>query len=217
MPSTYITQTTSRNKRPHVSRYIVNLIATSKDEKRYRAPMLVGTIAGLIQTDLPPSIAAEATTMLYNMELDTLTARTDIEGFQSDSDRYCTYIKGGKHRLMSKPIGSILDVLDTPQKVSTPIVHWTKAISKDQGIMNIEMSLDIYDPSTTVTVSLHGDHKHLGFIFHSNLRTPTIQKCEHGTPASNIKRWRSRFQNTAIRAIDGKIIGTIAQLNQRVK
>ena len=83
--------------------------------------------------------------------------------------------------------------------------------------MNIEMSLDIYDPSTTVTVSLNGDHKHFGFQFRSDLQTPAIQDCGHGTPASNIECWRSMFSNANIRAINGEIINTIAHSHQQAK
>ena len=79
------------------------------------------------------------------------------------------------------------------------------------------MSLVICGQSTTVTISLYGDPTHLGCFFHSNLRTPIIQECEHGTPASNIKQWRSRLRNATIQAVNGEIMGTIEQFQLQFK
>ena len=88
-----------QNKRSHTSRYIVDLIADDKEKKRYGAPMLDGTIADLIPTDIPPSTAAVATTKANDIEIDTLTPQ-EAEGF-TDSDRHSTYIKGGKYQILS--------------------------------------------------------------------------------------------------------------------
>ena len=120
--------------------------------------------------------------------------------------------------MLSQSINSIFDQLDAPAQFNTPIVNCTrKVISKDQDIMNIDMLLDINDPSTTIKVSIGGDHKHLGFDSHSDHQTLTIQDCDHGTPANNIERWRSRFRNATIRAINGEIIDTAAQFKQQIK
>ena len=108
-----------RNKRSHASRYIVDLIVDDKDKKRYGAPVLDGTIADLIPTDLTPSMAAAATPVANDMEVEYLSPQ-DVKGFQSDSIFFYTHIKGGKHRMYS-----------------TPIVNCTKAISKDLDIINI--------------------------------------------------------------------------------
>ena len=79
------------------------------------------------------------------------------------------------------------------------------------------MSLDIYGLSTTVSVSATGTHPNLGFVFHSNLRTPTIQDCTHDIPVTNIEHWRSRFRHATIRAINGEMIDTIAQLQTQIR
>ena len=79
------------------------------------------------------------------------------------------------------------------------------------------MSLDIYGPSLTVQVLLHGDDRQHGFIFHLDLRAPTIQDYEHNTLANDIERWRSRFCNATIRAINGETIDSIVQFQQQIK
>ena len=50
-----------------------------------------------------------------------------------------------------------------------------------------------------------------------DLRTPTIQDCEHGTPINNIERWRSRFCNAGIKAINEEIIVTIVQFQHQIQ
>ena len=114
--------------------------------------------------------------------------------------------------MLSTSVDTILGAFDTPtQHRDTPVVNCAKTIAKDQDIISINMSLDIYDPSLTVPVPLTGDHQQLGFIIHSNLRTHTIQDCEHGIPANDIEQWCSRFQNATIRAINGETIDNIVQ------
>ena len=46
--------TSNRTNRSYASRYIVDLIADDKNEKRYEEPMLDHTIKHLIPTDIPP-------------------------------------------------------------------------------------------------------------------------------------------------------------------
>ena len=119
-----------RNKRSHASQYIINMIANDKKETQYGKPMLDGTIIDLIPTDIPLSTAAAATTEAYDMEVETLSPK-NVEGFQSDTERLYTYIKGGKHRMLSQPVHCILNQLDAPTKFNTHIVNCTKTISKD--------------------------------------------------------------------------------------
>ena len=148
-----------RNKRSHASKYIVDLIADDKDEKQHGEPMLLDdTIANLIPTD---------------MKVDTFTSNE--AGTFTDSGRHCIYIKGGKHRMVSTTVNNILNALDTPAHHNTPIVKCAKTISKDQDIMKIDMSLNIYGPSSIFQVLLDGNHHQLGFIFHSDLRTPPFK------------------------------------------
>ena len=118
------------------------------------------------------------------MEVATLTAQ-EAQGL-TDSDRHCTYIKGGKYCILSTNVTTIMDTADLLSRSTTPIVNCARTIQENQDIMSIDMSFDIYEPSTTVTVSTTGNHNNLGFIFHSDLRTPTIQDCDHGTPANDI-------------------------------
>ena len=81
-----------RNKRSYASRYIMDLIANDNDKKFYRNPILNGTIVNLIPTNIPHSTAATATTIAYDMEVDTLTPE-EMEGFQSNSEQLYIYIK----------------------------------------------------------------------------------------------------------------------------
>ena len=166
--------------------------------------------------NIPPTTAAAATTAAYDMEVETIS-EDDVLGFQSDTERLYTCIKGDKHRMLSQPVQSILDKLDFTPTSTTPIVNCARTIAKDQDIMYIDMSLDMHDPSSTITVTLEGDHALLGFLFHSDLRTPTIQDCAHDTPANSIERWRSRFRNATIRAINGEIVDTIQQFKDQIK
>ena len=187
-----------RNKRSHASRYIVDLIADEKQETRYGKPMLDDTIADLLPSDIPPSTAAAATTTAYDMKINTFTTK-ETEAC-ADSDRHCTYTKGGKYRLLSENVHTILAQVNestASTQLHTPLItNCAHSINKDQDIMSIDMPLDIYGPSTALSLPISGTHSSLGFVFHSNLRTPTIQDCDHGTPANNIERWRWRFRNT---------------------
>ena len=205
---------TDRTKHSHASGYIIDLIADDKDKKRYGAPMLDTTIKHLIPTDNPPSTAAAASATAYDMEVATLTPQ-EAQGL-TDSDGHCTYIKKGKYRILSTNVNKIIDKADLLPHFTTPIVTCARAIQKDKDIMSIDMSLDIYDPSITVSVSTTGTHSNLGFVFHSDLRTPTIQDCNHDTPANNIERWSSRFRNATIQAINGEMIDTTAQFQTQI-
>ena len=153
--------------------------------------MLDDTVADLLPSDIPPSTAAIATTTAYDMKIGTLT--TEEAESCTDSDRHCIYIKGSKYRLLSKNIDTIIDQVNLSTQINTPLINCANTITKDQDIMSIDMSLDIYGPSTTVSLSTSGTHANLGFVFHSKLRTPTIQDCDHGTLANNIERWCLRF------------------------
>ena len=126
------------------------------------------------------------------MEIATLA--TEEAESCADSDRHCIYIKRGIYRPLSENADTILDQINASTQLNTPLNNCANAITKDQNIMSIDISLDIYGPSTTISLSTSGTHSNLGFVFHSNLRTPTIQGCDHGTPANNIERWRSRLK-----------------------
>jgi hypothetical protein len=88
----------------------------------------------------------------------------------------------------------------------------------DSDILNIEMSLDIFGPSTTEVLNIDPKHPTLGFEFHSaqpNDR-PIIKLCQSGTPAAKMKNWRSRFRHGTIRAIDGEYMDTIEDIRRTV-
>ena len=119
--------------------------------------------------------------------------------------------------MLSTPIDNILSALDDPLLYNTLIARCAHAISKDEDIMQIDMSLDIYGPLTTVTLSVDSSHPILGFLFHDELNTPTIQDCVPRTLASKIECWRSHFRYGTIRAINGKIIDTIPQLKHIIQ
>ena len=116
--------------------------------------------------------------------------------------------------MLSQPAQSILDNLDSNPTSSTLIVKCSRTIAKDEDIMNIDVFLDIYCPSRTINVTLEGL---LGFIFHSDLRTPVIQDCAHGSLANSIDHWRSRFCKATIRAINGEIMDTIPRFKEHIQ
>jgi hypothetical protein len=72
---------------------------------------------------------------------------------------------------------------------------------QDSDILNIEMSLDIFGPSTTEVLRIDPRHPTLGFEFHSPNQDarPVIKQCKSGTYAAKMKTWRSRFQHGTIR------------------
>ena len=97
----------------------------------------------------------------------------------------------------------IEDLLNTSKEQSHPAFT-------TQDILQLEMSLDIFGPSTTIKMST-SYHTDLGFIFFDSKETPTIKDCKHGTPAHAIRSWRSRFCFGTIRAVNGKKINTKQQ------
>jgi hypothetical protein len=90
---------------------------------------------------------------------------------------------------------------------------------KDSEILNIEMSLDIFGPSTTETVDINMRHPTMGFEFHSPQMSarPVIKACKSGTQAAKLKNWRSRFRHGTIRAIDGEYMDTIEDIHLTFK
>ena len=108
--------------------------------------MINGTIVDLLPFTIAPTTAAVATTASYNMEVETISV-DDVLGFQSDTERLYTYIKEGKHCTLSQPVQCILDNLDSAPTSPTSIVNCVRTIAKDQDIMNIDMSQDIYGHS----------------------------------------------------------------------
>jgi hypothetical protein len=86
---------------------------------------------------------------------------------------------------------------------------------QDSDVLNIEMSLDIFGPSTTESMTLDLRHPSLGFEFQSNTLTarPIIKSCKTGTQAAKLRNWRSRFRHGTIRAINGEYIDTIADVH----
>jgi hypothetical protein len=89
---------------------------------------------------------------------------------------------------------------------------------KDSDILNLEMSLDIFGPSTTETLRIDKDHPTLGFKFHSTqaIARPIIKQCKSGTPAAKLRNWRSRFCHGSIRAINGEYLDSIANVRNKV-
>jgi hypothetical protein len=89
---------------------------------------------------------------------------------------------------------------------------------QDSDILNIEMSLDIFGPSTTEVLRIDPRHPTLGFEFHSPNQDarPVIKQCKSGTYAAKMKTWRSRFRHGTIRAIDGEYMDTIEDIRRTV-
>ena len=59
-----------------------------------------------------------------------------------------------------------------------------------KDILQLELTLDIFGPSTTVKIPITQD-KQLGFEFHKGKCTPTILNCKPRTPANTIQMWQS--------------------------
>ena len=83
----------------------------------------------------------------------------------------------------------------------------------------MEMSLDIFGPSTTEEITMDARHPTLGFEFHSPNRTatPSIKACKSGTQTARLKNWRSRFRHGTIRAIDGEYIDSIDDVHLTIQ
>jgi hypothetical protein len=105
---------------------------------------------------------------------------------------------------------------DTPAMIAT--IYEPQEGHHDSDILNIEMSLDIFGPSTTEILSIDPKHPTLGFKFHSPQpdNRPTLHFCQSGTPAAKIKNWRSRFRHGTIRATDGEYMDTIEDVRRTV-
>jgi hypothetical protein len=88
----------------------------------------------------------------------------------------------------------------------------------DSDVLNIELSLDIFGPSTTEVITIDPNHPTLGIEFHSAQPTarPIIKLCKSGTPAAKLRNWRSRFRHGTIRAIDGEYMDTIDDVRHTV-
>jgi hypothetical protein len=88
----------------------------------------------------------------------------------------------------------------------------------DSDVLNIELSLDIFGPSTTEVLTIDPRHPTLGIEFHSSQPTarPIIKQCKSGTPAAKMRNWRSRFRHGTIRAIDGEYMDTIEDVRHTV-
>ena len=91
-----------------------------------------------------------------------------------------------------------------------PILHHTH-----KETLQLEMTLDIFGPSTTIKIPTTKD-QNLGFLFHNGKQSPTIADCKHNTPAYRIRHWRSRFRHGTIRAINGIHIFTIQQFQEEL-
>ena len=100
--------------------------------------------------------------------------------------------KEGYYKIMYEDNDSKeLDETKIQDLVTTPKEHRHPAFTS-QDILQLEMSLDIFGPSTTIKVNT-SHHTDLGFIFFDGKETPTIRDCKQGTPAQAIRSWRSRF------------------------
>ena len=60
------------------------------------------------------------------------------------------------------------------------------SINKDEDILQLKMSLDIFGPFTMVTVPTDGIHPSLGLLFHPGLHSSTVKDCLPKSPASAI-------------------------------
>ena len=102
---------------------------------------------------------------------------------------------------------------DPPSNTHPPSFKFNR-----KDILNIEMSADIYGPSSTEEIDIHPTHPTLGFDMHfTNLSAkPTIKNCKTGTPAARIKHWRSKYRHGTIRAINGIYVDTIQDIQETV-
>ena len=114
----------------------------------------------------------------------------------------------------------MLSTLNSPKQYKLIIVVCTKAISKDENIMQIKMSLDRYGHfSIRIKGNLAREHdESLCFQSCDRMGIPIIQYCcEPKTPTAKVDRLRSRFKKDTIRAINVNVLHTIEQMNQVIK
>ena len=81
--------------------------------------------------------------------------------------------------------------------------------------LQLEMTLDMFGPSTTVTIPVT-NNQHLGFTFHKGKPSPTIEICKGRTPADSTRHWQSRFRHGTMRAINGVHTFTIRQFEEEI-
>jgi hypothetical protein len=112
---------------------------------------------------------------------------------------------------------NITDTDDSDQAIVTALYEPADGYHSSE-VLNIEMSLDIFGPSTTEDLKIDPTHPTLGFEFHTPTpdARPNIKLCKSGTPAAKLKNWRSRFRHGTIRAINGEYMETIEDVRHTV-
>ena len=170
-------------------------------------------------TDPTPAAVAAATAasiIVYDTKDGTFTP-SYVETY-TDNDHLFIYLKGGKYQMIDIPMVGILSISDSPVPYDTsPILaRWAEAISKNDDIMQVEMSLDTYGSFAQIKVAFQGNHPTLGFLFHAEFDTPTIHDCDPNTSAANIEQWCSRFRNGASRAINDEMVDTVDKFKPKL-
>jgi hypothetical protein len=104
-----------------------------------------------------------------------------------------------------------------PAKITA--IYKPKDGFKDSNIINVEMSLDIFSPSTKEIVDINMSHPTLGFKFQLTQMAaqPIIKSCKSGTQAAKLKNWRSRIRHGTIQAIDSEYVNTIENIHLTIQ
>ena len=72
-------------------------------------------------------------------------------------------------------------------------------------------------PSLEISVEVKGRHPTLGLIFSQDQHDTTIlQKCNPGTPAARIPKWRQHLRNAKCRKINETDINTYSDIKQEI-
>eukprot|EP00536_Pseudo-nitzschia_multiseries_P011074 jgi/Psemu1/289476/fgenesh1_pg.360_\ len=197
------------HQQSHASRYLLNLIKEDPKQKQYGDPRIKAPITNLIAMNDTPTIAAATKALAMDYPI------TASPGSLRDSDCPYTYLLGGHYRVLPETPKAIISKLDMPNPTNDdyPLICCAKQrILKDLDILQLQMSLNIHEPSSMVLVSLNGNDTSCGFISHNRLTSPTILDCCTHTLAAFIDRGRSRFHNGTICTINNERILTVTQL-----
>jgi hypothetical protein len=180
--------------RPLMAQHLIDLAADDKTKKsEYGRPL---PLEEFVDLDAQPTRTAAAAATLEH-------PAHDDAGYYAPADEI-------------EPHDDVDFADDNPATINTIYEPATGYHAGD--INNIEMSMDIFGPSTTEPISLDTKHPTLGFIFSSpqgNDR-PIIQDCQSGTPAAKIRNWRSRFRYGSLRAINGQYLDNITNVHRTI-
>jgi hypothetical protein len=175
------------DSRPPMAKHLIELAADNHDKKQeYGRPIPLHEFHDVEHCTEPPAAAAATLEGLDNYDEDDYDDTYDEDDYD--------------------------DAAFTDEDPATIHTIYEPANGYHDGdINNIEMSMDIFGPSTTETISMDCRHATLGLIFcpDNGTERPIIQECQPGTPAAKIRNWRSRFRYGTLRAINGEYVDTV--------